>query len=311
MREKKSVVTSDLIVKNADVAIIQSKICLIRDVQVMLDRDLAKFYGVEVRVLNQAVKRNIERFPPDFMFQLTEEECSRSQIVTLNGGRGNNIKYRPYAFTENGIAMLSSVLRSATAIDANIRIMRAFVAMRKLLLNMAPMMTRVETIERQQLIDRQKQVTDQERNEARFETILNAMQDKSFPPQKIFFDGQVYDAKAFATKYILSAKKSILLIDNWVDSTTLEMLSKKKAGVTVEIVTSQRGNRITKSELAAFNEQYGGLTIRISANFHDRFVIIDDKALYLFGASLKDLGKKCFAFTRLDPAEIPHLKARI
>ena len=257
------------------------------------------------------MRRNLNRFPDNFMFEVEKSEI---RPLITNCDLSEKMRYWPQksmVFTEQGIAMLSAVLRSEIAVVTSIRIMNAFVAMRKLLLGMAPMMTRVETIERQQLIDRQKQISDQERNEARFETILNAMQDKSFPPQKIFFDGQVYDAKVFATKYILSAKKSILLIDNWVDSTTLEMLSKKKAGVTVEIVTSQRGNRIAKSELAAFNEQYGGLSIRTSANFHDRFVIIDDKAFYLFGASLKDLGKKCFAFTKLDPTEIPHLKARI
>ena len=297
---------NDIIVANqdTDVAVIQSKICLIRDVQVMLDRDLAKLYGVEVKYLNRQVKRNIDRFPADFMFQLSKEDCLRCQIVTLNEKRGQHLKYLPYAFTENGIAMLSGVLNSPMAIEVNIRIMRAFTAMRKMAISFAPLMTRVETIERRQIVDQAK-------NEARFNQIFDALSDKELPLQKIFFDGQVYDAKAFATKHILSAKKSILLIDNWVDSITLETLSKKKAGVTVEIVTSQRGNRITKSELAAFNEQYGGLVIRTSVNFHDRFVIIDDKALYLFGASLKDLCKKCFAFTKLDPTEIPHLKARI
>ena len=256
---------NDIIVANedTDIAVIQSKICLIRDVQVMLDRDLAKLYGVEVKYLNRQVKRNIDRFPADFMFQLSKEDCLRCQIVTLNEKRGQHLKYLPYAFTENGIAMLSGVLNSPMAIEVNIRIMRAFTAMRKMAISFAPLMTRVETIERRQIVDQAK-------NEARFNQIFDALSDKELPLQKIFFDGQVYDAKVFATKYILSAKKSILLIDNWVDSTTLEMLSKKKAGVTVEIVTSQRGNRITKSELAAFSEQYGGLTIRTSASFYDR-----------------------------------------
>ena len=222
---------NDLIIPDSDVAVIQNKICVIREVQVMLDRDLAELYGVETRVLNQAVRRNIERFPSDFMFQLSEDECSSSQIVTLNGKRGSNLKYLPYAFTENGIAMLSSVLRSRTAIEVNIRIMRAFVAMRRMMASIGPMLTRLETIERRQIVD--------------------------------------------------------------------------------QIVTSRRGNHIQPGEIWAFNTQYGGLSVRTSPNFHDRFVIIDDKVLYLFGASLKDLGKKCFAFTRLDSAEIPNLKARI
>ena len=133
----------------------------------------------------------------------------------------------------------------------------------------------------------------------------------SLPPiQGVFYDGQVFDARVFATRHILSAQKSILLIDNWVDVITLEILSKKSEGVTLEIVTSQRGNRLCTSDIDNFNMQYGRLTIRESSNFHDRFLIIDDKTLYLVGASLKDLGRKCFAFTQLDSSEIPNLKAR-
>ena len=292
---------------------ISAKIKIINDVQVMLDRDLARLYGVETKHLNRAVKRNLERFPSDFMFQLTKEDCLRCQIVTLaeNGEKQSNwLKYLPYAFTENGIAMLSSVLRSETAVAVNVRIMRAFTSMRKTMVSLAPMLMRVEAVERQQLLDRQRQIVDQERNESRFEMILDAMQDKTFPPQKVFYDGQVYDAKAFTTKHILSAKKSILLIDSWVDVVTLEMLAKKKRGVTIEIIASPRGNHLAASDIAAFNAQYGGLSVRTSVNYHDRFVIIDDKDLYLFGASLKDLGRKCFAFTKLDASEIPGLKAR-
>ena len=134
----------------------------------------------------------------------------------------------------------------------------------------------------------------------------------SLPPVRgVFYDGQVFDAAAFATRHILSAKKSILLIDSWVDTMTLEMLAKKASGVTLEIVTSRRGNKLAASDIAKFNSQYGGLTVRTSANFHDRFIVIDGKTLYLFGASLKDLGRKCFAFTKLDAKEIPLLKARI
>ncbi len=134
----------------------------------------------------------------------------------------------------------------------------------------------------------------------------------SLPPvQGVFYDGQVFDAKIFAAKHVLSAKKSILLIDSWVDVATLELMAKKAKGVTVEIVASRRGDKISPGDIAAFNLQYGGLTVRKSGNFHDRFLIVDDKTLYLIGASIKDLGQKCFAFTKLDPAEIPNLKARI
>lgn len=289
---------------------IKSKIYTIRGVQVMLDRDLASLYGVLTKNLNKAVKRNQERFPEDFMFRLTRDESLRFQNGTTKETRGGS-RYAPYAFTENGIAMLSSVLRSDRAIEVNIRIMREFMAMRRTLAALAPMLARIEANERRQIADQAKNDANQERNEERFKLILDAMQDKTFPPQKVFYDGQVYDAKAFATKHILSARKSILLIDNWVDVTTLEMLAKKRSGVTIEIVSSPRGNHIAASDIAAFNTQYSGLTVRTSTAFHDRFLIIDDKHLYLFGASLKDLGKKCFAFTKLATSEIANLKARI
>lgn len=290
---------------------ITSRILTIRGVQVMLDRDLAELYDVEVKQLNRQVKRNLERFPEDFMFQLSREECLRCQIGTINGGRGQHLKYMPHAFSENGVAMLSSVLHSETAIEVNIQIMRAFSAMRRALSTLSPVVTRLETVERRQLEDRSTQKADQARNEERFNEIFDAMRDKRFPPQKVFYDGQVFDADVFATRHILSATKSILLIDSWVDVGTLEMLAKKAKSVSVEIVTSKRGNKIGSGDIAKFNAQYGGLSVRTSAAFHDRFLVIDDKMLYLFGASLKDLGRKCFAFTKLDANEIPRIKARI
>ena len=292
----------------ADIA---TRIHVVRGVQVMLDWDLAACYGVETRALNQAVKRNMDRFPERFRFQLTKAEMD--ELIT-NCDKSRNKKHYPgtaAAFTEQGIAMLSAILRSPTAVATSVRIMDAFVAMRKVLASMSPVLARLEASERRQIEDRTRQMADQERNEARFAEIFDAMRDKRFPDQKVFYDGQVYDARAFATKYILSARKSILLIDNWIDVATLDVLAKKKSGVAVEIVTSPRGNHLAASDVEAFNAQYGGLTVRTSVRFHDRFVIVDDKSLYLFGASLKDLGKKCFAFTKLDAAEIPGLKARV
>lgn len=354
-RRSLSTVNADAATISADE--IKAKIYTIRGAQVMLDRDLASLYGVLTKNLNKAVKRNLERFPEDFMFRLTKEEClrfqsgtsnvsdevlaidsaaragflrfqngtldngdggsaddldvSRFQSGTLKLGQGKHFKYQPYAFTENGIAMLSSVLHSDRAIEVNIKIMREFVAMRKTLAALAPMFARIEANERRQIADQAKNDANQERNEERFRLIFDAMQDKTFPPQKVFYNGQVFDAKVFAAKHILSAKKSILLIDSWVDVVTLELLAKKAAGVTVEIVASHRGNKISPNDIATFNKQYGGLTVRESKNFHDRFLIIDDKTLYLIGASLKDLGWKCFAFTKLDASEVPNLKARI
>ena len=179
-KESCEVTNSLAVAELTTVDAIRSRIFTTRDAQVMLDRDLAELYGVEVGQLNRQVKRNIERFPEDFMFQLTHEECSRCQIGILNGGRGSNIKYLPYVFTENGIAMLSSVLRSPRAIAANIRIMRAFTAMRRALASLAPLLSRIEATERRQL----KQENAQVRNEERFKLILDAMQDKKFPPDK-------------------------------------------------------------------------------------------------------------------------------
>ena len=304
---------------------IQSRILTIRGVQVMLDRDLAELYGVEVKYLNQQVNRNIERFPERFMHQLTQQEFAdlKSQIATSSlDAVGSHLKLQfatsswggvrkpPKIFTEQGVSMLSAVLRSPTAIDVSIRIMDAFVAMRHAIASFAPLLARIEASERRQIVDQAKNDANQARNEERFEKIFDAMNDKAFPPQKVFYDGEVFDADAFATRHILSARKSILLIDNYVDVVTLEMLAKKKRGVTVEIVTSRRGNRLSATDVEKFNAQYGGLTVRASAAFHDRFLVVDGQRLYLFGASLKDLGKKCFAFTRLDASEIPRIVQR-
>ena len=282
---------------------IQSRILTLRGVQVMLDRDLAELYGVEAKQLNRQVKRNAARFPADFMFQLTQDETNALRCQIGTSKRGGD-RYRPYAFSEGGVAMLSGILHSQMAIDVNIQIMRVFVAMRHTLLSMRPVLDRIEANER-------RQIADQVRNEERFEQIFDAMRDNSFPPQKVFFDGEVFDADAFVTRHIFSARKSIVLIDNWVDLVTLEMLAKKKRGVTVEIVTSRHGSRISPSDIKKFNAQYGGLSLLTSAVFHDRFLIVDGHRLYLLGASLKDLGKKCFAFAKLDAANIDAILAKV
>ena len=282
----------------------------IRGVQVLLDRDLARLYGVETGVLNRQVKRNAERFPGDFMFRLTEKEALdlRCQIGISSWGGDRRL---PHAFTEQGVAMLSGVLRSAEAVEVNIRIMRAFVEMRRFFHENERMLRRVEAVERRQIADSVRQTEDQRRNEERFDVIFGAMREERFPPQKVFCDGQVWDARFFAEKLLSSARKSILLIDNWVDASTLELLATKRKGVLLELVTSQKGNRLCPGDIAAFNAQHGGLSVRTSGNFHDRFLGIDDKTLYLVGASLKDLGRKCFAFAELSPSEIPLLRARI
>ena len=287
---------------------IQAKIFTIRGVQVMLAPDLAELYEVSTSAFNQAVKRNLKRFPQNFRFQLTHEELEEVITNCDNPDRLRFAPTLPFAFTEQGVAMLSGVLKSDVAVAVIIRIMNTFVAMRQMLASMYPLLARIEKAEKLQMEDHIRQINDQIHNEERFSEIFNAMSDKTFPEQKIFYEGEVFDADAFISRHVLIADKSILLIDNWIDITTLEVLSKKKDGVAVEIVTSSRGNRLTAHDIDWFNEQYGGLSVKNSQKFHDRFLIIDDSILYLCGASLKDIGKKCFAFTRLDEREIPLLK---
>ena len=293
---------------SANTDTIRSRIFTIRDVQVMLDRDLAELYGVEVGQLNRQVKRNLERFPSDFMFQLNREECSRCQIGTLNGGRGSNIKYLPHVFTENGVAMLSSVLRSSRAIAANIQIMRAFNAMRRTLASLAPILSRLEATERRQL----KQEDAQVRNEERFKLILDAMQDKTFPPQKVFFDGQIYDAFDQMKKFVRMAKTELIVIDPYFDDSVLPLIAQKRPGVSVLVVKNMRKNLLHAVDVAQFNAQYGNtLTVKESTKFHDRFLIIDKSTLIHVGASFNHLGKKCFAFASMDKSNIPDILAKI
>ena len=226
---------------------IQKRIFTIRDVQVMLDSDLAKIYGVETKVFNQAVKRNIVRFPDSFRFQLTREEYDallRSQIVTLKNGRGKHRKYLPYVFTEQGVAMLASVLRSDTAVKVSIQIMQAFVEMKKFIAVNAGIFQRLEKVEQKQIETDQK-----------FEQIFKALEDKSIKPkQGIFYDGQVFDAYKFVAGLVRKTNKSILLIDNYIDETILNLLTKKKNNVAVTIFT----NKISKAmllDVEKFNAQ--------------------------------------------------------
>ena len=215
---------------------IEPLIKVIRGQQVMLDKDLAMLYGVEAKVLNQAVKRNVERFPNDFRFQLTKEECLRSQIVTLNEKQGKHLKYMPYAFTEQGVAMLSSVLRSQTAIEVNIQIMRAFVSMRHFMVNNASVFSRLETIEYHQL-EMQQHLQESDK---RIEEVFRRLDEgNAKPKQGVFYNGQVYDAYTFVSDLIKSTKKRIVLIDNYVDETVLTLLDKRDNNVSAIIYTQQ------------------------------------------------------------------------
>lgn len=296
MREYEDQVMSETVGNSADGALmpIENLIHVIRGQQVMIDSDLARLYGVETRVLNQAVKRNIERFPEDFMFQLTKEECLRSQIVTLNTTRGQHLKYMPYAFTENGVAMLSSVLRSKTAIEVNIRIMRAFTAMRSFLMSNAHVFQRLEAVEHHQLL-LQKHLSDTDR---KIDEILTRLDGgDSEPIEGFFFEGQIFDAYSLISDLIRKATKRIILIDNYVDDRILKVLTKRQEGVSATIYTDPSHSQIT-NDLRRHNAQYPRIEVRNCSNVHDRFLIIDD-TIYFIGGSIKDLGKKIVAFSQM------------
>ena len=285
---------------------IESLIKVVRGQQIMLDKDLAMLYGVEAKVLNQAVKRNVERFPDDFRFQLTKEECLRSQIVTLNEKQGQHLKYMPYAFTEQGVAMLSSVLRSQTAIEVNIQIMRAFVSMRHFMVNNASVFSRLETMEYHQLEMQQHQ---QETDKRIDEVFRRLDEGNAKPKQGVFYNGQIYDAYTFVADLIKSAKKRIILIDNYVDETVLTLLDKRENGVSATIYTQQI-SRHFQLDIDRHNAQYASVDVETFRLSHDRFLCIDDD-VYHIGASIKDLGKKWFGFSKMEILTPDELVERI
>ena len=296
---------------------IESLILTIRGKQVILDRDLARLYGVETRVLNQAVQRNIERFPEDFMFQLTKDEYENmsSQFVTTSKDATNMSSQFvttspqkrpksavPYAFTENGIAMLSGVLRSPMAIATNIHIMRAFNAMRHFIGSHAQVFQRLEVMERNQLALNASQAelsAQVAENNKRLNEVFRRLDDNSEKPEKgIFYDGQIFDAYSFINERIRDAKKRIVLIDNYVDDSVLTMLDKRNKGVEAVVYTKNISRQLSL-DFEKHNAQYSPIEVKQFDRAHDRFLCIDD-TVYLIGASLKDLGKKWFGFVKLE-----------
>ncbi len=282
--------TNDQLALNISAENIQSKIYTIRGLQVMLDKDLADLYNVETRALNQAVNRNIERFPPDFMFQLTKDEFENliSQFV-ISSSQWGGIRKLPYAFTEQGVAMLSGVLKSDAAVRVNIQIIRAFVAMKKFLASNARIFHRLEIVEEKQI-----------EYDKKFELVFDAIESKDIKPEKgIFFDCQIFDAYKFVSDIIKTADKSLILIDNYIDDSVLTLFSKRNKDVQVTIFTKDVSRQLSL-DLAKYNSQYMPIEIKEFKQSHDRFLIIDNKEVYHFGASLKDLGKKWFAFSKFD-----------
>lgn len=310
---------------------IDSLIYEIRNVQVMLDSDLAALFNVETKVFNQAVKRNINRFPNGFRFQLNEteyeeiinainsnnnkalrshfvtlnieidnddfskakKEALRTQNVTLENKRGKHRKYLPYVFTEQGVAMLTGVIRSDIAIEMSIKIMTAFVEMRKFISSNSLLLDKIDSLETRQLLF-------QNESNEKFNQLFDALQgeDKN-QKENIFFDGQIYDAYSFIIELIEKAEKELFIIDNYVDKSVLDMLSKKKKSVEVRIITHKKA-KLLELDINKFNQQYPTLIVDYSDKIHDRFLLIDKKELYHIGASLKDLGKKCFAFSIIE-----------
>lgn len=281
---------------------IETRIFTVRGMQVMLDSDLAEMYEVETKVLNQAVKRNLERFPNDFRFQLEEFEYQvlrikkenlthslRSQIVTLKSGRGKHRKYLPFVFIEQGIAMLSALINSNTVVQVSIQIMQAFINMRKFLMQNASVFQRLDLLEMKQF-----------HSEEKIEQIFKALEAGQPKLEKgIFFDGQIFDSYAFISSLIKNAKSEIILIDNYVDESVLTLLTKRSNKVKASIF-SRNISKAFQLDVEKHNSQYPEIQILQFSQSHDRFLLIDRKDLYHLGASLKDLGKKWFAFSRMD-----------
>ncbi len=276
---------------------IKKLIYTVRGKQVMLDCDVANLYHYKTKSLNLAVKRNVERFPEEFCFKLTREEFEnlRFQIETLNRKVNNgNVtrKYLPYAFTEQGVAMLAGILKSDIAVNTSIKIIQAFISMRKFLIQNGQVFERLSVLECKQL-----------ENENNFKKLFDLFKQEENIKQKIFFEGQIYDAYSLIIDIIKKAKKKITIIDNYVDDSILKMLKKKNSNVETIIITSEKSN-ISKIDIQKFNKQYPTLKVVKTNKFHDRFIIIDNKELYHCGASIKDLGNKCFAINKIEDVEI-------
>ena len=278
---------------------IKDMIYTVRGQQVMLDSDLAELYGVETKRLNEAVSRNSKRFPNEFCFRLTSDEESdilKSQIATSRLGSWGGRRKPPRVFTEQGVSMLSAVLRSDTAIDVSIKIMNAFVEMRHFIADNAHMFEQIRSIDHR--LDSLERSTDE-----RFERVFDYMGAHEEPNQKVFFEGQVYDAFELLVTLVQRAKREIVLVDGYVDTGTLNILAKKQPGVSVTMWTHPKTN-LTERDVETFNAQYPKLEVRHTTSFHDRFLILDGVEGYLVGASLKDAGKKSFAVAKLEDSAV-------
>jgi len=275
---------------------IENMIYEIRGKKVMLDSDVAFLFDYQTKELNRNIKNNIERFPENYCFRLTEQEyeflrCNffTSSNNNSHGGR----RYLPYVYTEQGISMLAGVLKNEIAVQVSINIIRAFIEMRKFISLNGKLFKRLTNVECKIL-----------EHDKKFDIVFNELQkdEKMEFKQKIFFDGQIYDAYSLIIDIIKKAKQKILIIDNYIDDSILKMLSKKNQKVEVVILTLQN-SKLNKLDITKFNKQYPVLKLAYTNKFHDRFIVIDNKELYHVGASLKDLGKKCFAISKIEDKE--------
>ncbi|WP_277284472.1 ORF6N domain-containing protein [Sneathia sanguinegens] len=274
---------------------IQNMIYTFRGKQVMVDSDLAELYKVSTGNLNKAMKRNSSRFPEHFCFQLTKLEYENLRFQNGTSSSNNNYggrRYMPYVFTEQGIAMLSAVLKSDVAVEVSIKIMNSFVEMRRFILSNKEMFARLDRMELKQL-----------ETDKKLEEVFNYIAANTEVKQNIFFDGQIYDAFSFIVGLIQKAKKEIILIDNYVDINTLNILCKKNKGINVVIATSGKGS-VSAKDIAKFNAQYPKLSFKITMDFHDRFLILDKSEVYHIGASIKDAGKKSFGITKIEDKDL-------
>ena len=271
---------------------IKDKIHTIRNVQVMLDRDLAELYGVETKHINQAVRNNQDKFMDDFYFELTNNEFEnlRSKNLTANFSK---TRTNPKVFTEQGIYMLATILKSKVASQVTVYIIKTFANMRKLISQNISMFERFERIEQRLTI-----------HDENFDKLFEALEDKTLKPkQGIFYDGEVFDAYVFINDLIKIAVDEIILIDNYIDETVFIIFS-KYPNIKIKIYTKTITKQL-KLDFQKYQTQYKNIELFEFKNSHDRFLIIDKKEVYHLGASLKDLGKKWFAFSKF---EIENLK---
>lgn len=280
----------NITVYNDSIKEIEEKIFTFRGIQVMIDKDLADVYGVKTKALNQAVKRNIERFPERYRFQLSDKELDElvtkcDRLMTLKHSSSN-----PFVFTEQGVSMLASVLKSDTAVQTSIKIIDAFVSMRHFMISNAKLFAEIDNLKQNQI----KTEVHLIENDKKIDQILTLLdKNNKEDKQQLFFDGQIYDAFSLMVSIVRKANKDIILIDNYVNIETLDILAKKKEMVNVQIITS-KNTKLTQFDIDKFNAQYPTLTLNFTDKFHDRFFIIDHSTAYHIGASIKDAGKKCF-----------------